>query len=163
MKSFIVDAMLGKLATWLRLTGHDTFYSTKIHDDELLRIALEQNRVLLTSDAMLSSQAKNGNVEVMLVRGTVDEEVASVFLNFGISPKADPSISRCTKCNGTLTHITDDEKSRIQGLVPEQTYRHYTEFWLCEYCKSVFFQGGQWTNIEAYMNRIAQLMKELET
>jgi len=162
MKTFIVDAMLGKLATWLRLTGHDTFYSTKIHDDELLRIALEQNRVLLTSDAILSRKADNSGVEVMLVRGTVDEEVASVFLKFGISPRADPAISRCTKCNGSLTHIPDDDKSRIKGLVPDQTYRHYTEFWLCEYCKSVFFQGGQWTNIEVYMVRIAQLMKELE-
>ena len=163
MKTFIVDAMLGKLATWLRLTGHDTFYSTKVHDDELLRIALEQNRVLLTSDAILSRRATDAGLEVMLVRGTVDEEVASVFLRFEINPKADPSISRCTKCNGSLTHIADDEKSRIQGLVPDQTYRHYAEFWLCEYCKSVFFQGGQWTNIEAYMDSIAQLMKEMET
>jgi len=77
MKRFIVDAMLGKLATWLRLTGHDTFYSTKVHDDELLQIALEQNRVLLTSDAILSRRAEESGAEVMLVRGTVDEEVAS--------------------------------------------------------------------------------------
>ncbi|MFX1559948.1 MAG: Mut7-C RNAse domain-containing protein [Promethearchaeota archaeon] len=163
MKTFIVDAMLGKLATWLRLTGRDAFYSTKAHDDELLRIALDQNRVLLTSDSILARRAKEAGVEVMLVRGSVDEEVAGVFLKFGISPVADPSISRCTKCNGSLTHIREDQKSRIQGLVPDQTYRYYTEFWFCEYCKSVFFQGGQWTNIEAYMERIAQLMKELES
>ena len=162
MRTFIVDAMLGKLATWLRLTGNDAFYSTKVHDDELLRIALEQKRTLLTSDAILSRRAKEAGIEVMLVRGTVDEEVASVFSKFGIAPEADPSKSRCTKCNGVLTHITNEEKERIKGLVPDQTYRHYSEFWLCEYCKSVFFQGGQWTNIEAYMVRISQLMNELE-
>ena len=161
MKTFIVDAMLGKLATWLRLTGHDAFYSTKVHDDALLQIALEQDRVLLTSDALLSRRAEEAGVECMLVRGSVDDEVASVFLKYGISPDADPSKSRCTKCNGILTHIGSDEKERIRGLVPDQTYDHYAEFWLCEYCKSVFFQGGQWNNIEAYMERIAQLMKEL--
>ncbi|MBY8996811.1 MAG: Mut7-C RNAse domain-containing protein [Candidatus Thorarchaeota archaeon] len=163
MNTFIVDAMLGKLATWLRLTGHDTFYSTKVHDDELLRIALDQNRILLTSDAILSRRAKDTGAEAMLVRGTVDEEVASVFLKYEISPEADPSKSRCTKCNSTLTHVKDDEKERIKGLVPDQTYNHYSEFWLCKYCMSVFFQGGQWTNIEAYMVKIAQLMKEMET
>jgi uncharacterized protein with PIN domain len=163
MKTFIVDAMLGKLATWLRLVGHDAFYSTKVHDDELLRIALEQDRVLLTSDAILARQAKEAGAEVMLVRGTVDEEVATVFLKFGINPDADPSKSRCTKCNGSLTHIKGEEKEQIKGLVPHQTYNHYSEFWLCGYCKSVFFQGGQWTNIEEYMGRIAQLMGELET
>jgi uncharacterized protein with PIN domain len=163
MKTFIVDAMLGKLATWLRLTGNDTFYSTQLHDDELLRIAREQNRVLLTSDAILARRAEDAGVSVMLVRGTVDEEVAGVFLRFGIDPEANPAKSRCTKCNGSLTHIKGVEKSRIEGLVPDQTYNHYTEFWLCEYCKSVFFQGGQWTNIEEYMQRISLLMKELET
>lgn len=163
MKSFIVDAMLGKLASWLRLTGHDTFYSTKVHDDELLRIALEQNRILLTSDAILSRRAKDAGAEVMLVRGTVDEEVASVFLKYGISPKADPSNSRCTKCNGSLTHVNEEQKEQIKGFVPDQTYDHYTEFWFCKYCKSVFFQGGQWTNIEAYMIKIAQLMNEIKS
>ena len=163
MKSFIVDAMLGKLATWLRLTGHDTFYSTKVHDDELLRIAIDQNRILLTSDAILSRRAMNAGAEVMLVRGSVDEEVASVFSKYGISPDADPSKSRCTKCNGSLTHLKDEEKERIKNLVPEQTYNHYTDFWFCEYCKSVFFEGGQLSNINDYMNRLAHLMKELET
>jgi len=163
MKTFIVDAMLGKLAIWLRLTGHDTFYSTKIHDDDLLRIALEQNRTLLTSDAILSRRAEGAGVEVMLVRGTVDEEVVSVFLKYGIKPEAEASKSRCTKCNGSLTNINDEEKERIKGLVPDQTYKHYNEFWFCEYCKSVYFQGGQWNNIEAYMIKIAQLMSESET
>ncbi len=161
MKIFIVDAMLGKLATWLRLTGHDTFYSTVMHDDELLRIALAERRVLLTSDAILYRRAEEAGIEVMLVRGTVDEEVASVFLRYEISPEANPAKSRCTKCNGVLTHVADDQKQQIQGLVPDQTYNHYSEFWFCKYCKSVFFQGGQWTNIEEYMRRIAELMKEM--
>ena len=163
MKTFIVDAMLGKLATWLRLTGHDAFYSTKVHDDELLRIALEQGRVLLTSDAILARRAEDAGAEFMLVRGSVDEEVASVFLRYGINPKADPSKSRCTKCNSSLTHIKADQKEKVRGLVPDQTLNHYNEFWLCTYCKSVFFQGGQWTNIEEYMTRIAQMMEEMKT
>ncbi len=163
MKTFIVDAMLGKLATWLRLTGYDAFYSTKLYDDELIRIALEQKRVLLTSDATLSRKAGEAGVEVMLVRGSVDEEVASVFREYGIIPRADPRISRCTKCNGDLVHVTSDEKEAIRDLVPDGTYNHYEEFWFCRYCKSVFFQGGQWQNINAYMDRIAALMKEIET
>jgi uncharacterized protein with PIN domain len=163
LKTFIVDAMLGKLATWLRLTGHDTFYSTKLQDEELLRIAAEQQRVLLTSDAILSRRAQEMGIEVMLVRGSVDEEVASVFFQYGIKPEADPAKSRCTKCNGELVHIMGDEKIQIEDLVPERTYNYYNEFWYCKYCKSVFFHGGQWVNIDAYMERIGQIMNELET
>ncbi len=163
MKSFIVDAMLGKLATWLRLTGHDTIYSAKLDDDDILRIAKEEERVLLTSDAILAGRGENLGIEVMLVRGSVDDEVASVFQKFNIAPEADPSTSRCTKCNGELTHITEDEKEQIRDLIFEKTFNYYHEFWLCKYCKSVFFRGGQWKNIDEYMMRIGQMMREIET
>jgi len=163
MTSFIVDAMLGKLATWLRLTGHDTIYSTKMEDEDLLRIAKEQERVLLTSDAILASRGESMNIEVMLVRGSVDDEVASVFLRFGISPEADPATSRCTKCNGDLTHISEDEKEKVRDLIFEQTFDYYNEFWFCKYCKSVYFRGAQWKNIDEYMERIGDLIKEIRS
>lgn len=158
MKTFVVDSMLGKLATWLRLTGHDAMFSTKMHDDEFLQIAIDTGRVLLTSDEELYHRAVDAGAETMLVRGSVDEEVASVFLRYGIKPKIDPSESRCTKCNGSLTHVRKEEKEQIRGLVPDQTFNHYSEFWLCRYCKSVFYQGGYWINIQKYMERIQELM-----
>jgi uncharacterized protein with PIN domain len=162
MKTFIVDAMLGKLATWLRLLGYDTMYSAKLHDDDILRIAQEEGRVLLTSDAILAGRGENAGVETMLVRGSVDEEVASVFKKYEITPEADPSTSRCTKCNGELTHISEDEKEQVRDLIFDKTYNYYNEFWLCKYCKSVFFRGGQWKNIDEYMVRIGELMEEIE-
>lgn len=163
MKTFIVDSMLGKLATWLRLTGHDVMFSTIIHDDEFLRIAIDAGRVLLTSDEELYHRGVDAGVDTMLVRGTVDEEVASVFLKYEIEPYADASISRCTKCNGTLVHIDEEDKERVKGLVMDQTYDHYDEFWLCKYCKSVYFKGGQWINIDAYMIRIRELLQEMKS
>ena len=163
MTTFIVAALLGKLATWLRLTGQDTMYSTKIHDDEFLQIAIDTGRVLLTSDEELYHRAVDANAETMLVRGSVDEEVASVFLKYEIEPFADASISRCTKCNGTLEYISEEEKEKIKPLVLDKTYDYYNEFWYCKYCKSVFFKGGQWINIDEYMIRIGELMEEMKT
>lgn len=161
MKTFVVDAMLGRLAIWLRLVGCDAYYSPKTGDDGLLDIAREQGRVLLTADAELCKRAENEEIECMLVRGSVDERVASVFARHDIEPIADPRRSRCTKCNGVLTPIPEEEKERIRHLVYDQTYNHYTQFWLCEDCNSVFFRGGQWTNIEKYMKRIAELMEQM--
>ena len=159
MKGFVVDAMLGRLATWLRLVGCDAFFSVHVHDDELLEISRSQERILLTSDEELSERAQDAGVEYMLVRGDVDHGVAAVFSKYGIAPIADPSISRCTKCNGELTEIGEDGKERVKGLIFEQTYNHYDTFWLCEYCNSVFFMGGQWDNIQKYMDHISDLME----
>ncbi len=161
MRRFTVDAMLGKLARWLRLTGHDTRYSTEMRDDELLHVSLDEGRILITSDAELNERAQNQNLESLLLRGPVDEGVAYVFTEYKIPPKIDPTISRCSKCNGSLVELKDVDKERVKGLVFEQTFDYYEEFWLCEDCNSVFFQGGHWKNIELYMKRISELIEKL--
>lgn len=51
--SFAADAMLGRLARWLRVLGFDTHYDEAIADPELVRIAREEGRVLLTRDRHL--------------------------------------------------------------------------------------------------------------
>ena len=160
MCSFAVDAMLGKLALWLRLTGHDTFYRADADDDELLRIASSENRILLTSDSDLHGRAVKSNIRGMLVRGSVDEAVVNVFIEFGISPTVDSTKSRCSKCNGVLIQLMGTEKERIRNLVHKKTYDYYETFWLCNDCQSVFFQGGYWRNILEYMEKIEVLMRE---
>ncbi|MFX1263776.1 MAG: Mut7-C RNAse domain-containing protein [Promethearchaeota archaeon] len=160
MTRFVVDAMLGRLSLWLRLAGFDTLYSTEMHDDELLAIAKEEKRVLLTSDEKLHNRAIVGALESMLLRGSVDERVIRVFCEFDIPPRIDPSKSRCSKCNGELTEVGPEDKERVRGLVFEETLKHYDRFWLCNSCESVFFQGGQWLNIQRYMEKIERLMHE---
>ena len=160
MKKFVVDAMLGKVALWLRLTGHDTIYSNELQDDDLLSIAAKENRVLLTSDAKLTQRAADNEITTLLLRGGVDERIAEVFQHFNISPEIDPAKSRCSKCNGELVELRGDERVRVRDLVFDQTYDYYNVFWLCEDCQSVFFEGSHWKNMREYMQRIQELMKK---
>ncbi len=158
---FVVDAMLGKVALWLRLTGHDTIYEGDIEDDNALVIAEEEDRALLTSDEELYNRAQNKNLVSMLVRGSVDEEVASVFHRFGISPHLDPTYARCSKCNGELEELKGNTKPKVKEMVFEKTYNAYDVFWFCNECDSVFFQGGYWDNMTRYMKRIETLIQKM--
>jgi uncharacterized protein with PIN domain len=158
MTRFIVDAMLGKVALWLRLTGYDTIYSTDLDDDGLLSIASKENRALLTSDAELIQRANNEGIDSLLLRGSVDERIAQAFAHFDITPNISPSKSRCTKCNGELIELRGKERERVKELVFDQTYNYYDVFWLCEDCQTVFFEGSHWKNMRKYMKKIQQLM-----
>ncbi len=158
MMKFIVDAMLGKLSVWLRLTGYDTLYEPDVHDDELLVIAETESRTLLTSDNNLFERAKARGLESLLVRGSVDERIVFVFDKLNLTTEIDPSKARCSKCNGVLVEITKSEKEKIIDLVPVMTYSHYNLFWWCQRCNSVFFQGGYWSNILKYMKKIEQMV-----
>lgn len=53
---FACDAMLGRLARWLRLLGYDTFYSSEIKDAELLEVCSQGNWILLTRDVEFLSK-----------------------------------------------------------------------------------------------------------
>ncbi len=150
--------MLGKVALWLRLTGHDAVYSASLDDKVALELAEKENRILLTSDEALFSRAADGGLETMLVRGGVDKEVAAVFVKYGIPAEIDPSTARCSKCNGELQEIQGEEKTRIKALVHDKTYEYYDTFWLCNSCQSVFFQGSYWKNMQKYMARIRELI-----
>ena len=50
---FVTDGMLGRFSRWLRLLGCDVEYYRDSVDEELLKVAKAQGRVLLTRDAEL--------------------------------------------------------------------------------------------------------------
>jgi uncharacterized protein with PIN domain len=49
----VADAMLGRLARWLRALGHDVLFDEALHDPDLVRLALREHRLLLTRDRRL--------------------------------------------------------------------------------------------------------------
>ncbi len=52
-QQFIIDANLGKLARYLRLLGVDCLYRNDYDDNEVARVASEQQRIVLTRDCTL--------------------------------------------------------------------------------------------------------------
>ena len=64
---FLVDAMLGRLARFLRIFGYDTLYANDlekyygmnpISDKKLLEHALRENRILITRDYSFYKKAR---------------------------------------------------------------------------------------------------------
>ncbi len=70
---FLVDGMLGGLARWLRILGQDVRYDASMNDNELLRIAHEENMVLLTRDEELYERAMARKIQSALVLGETEE------------------------------------------------------------------------------------------
>ncbi len=145
---FLLDAMLGSLARWLRIGGVDAEYRRDSGDLELVEEAARDGRILLTRDEELSRRAKKRGVEALYVPPGSDRdalrEVASAF-----DLRLDPEKSRCPRCNGELRPATKDE---VTGTAPEGTLKNFSEFWRCEKCGSVFWRGSHWRSIRATLD-----------
>ncbi|NJE01559.1 Mut7-C RNAse domain-containing protein [Thermococcus sp. JdF3] len=138
---FIADMMLGRLARWLRLYGHDTLYGVEA-DEDILRIALAENRVLLTRDSGLAGRARKLGMSVILLTSNSLEGQMEELRGSGVEFKElFPASARCPKCNGPIKRVSKEE---IRGRVPEAVYERYDGFYVCENCGQVYWPGRQW-------------------
>ena len=78
---FLCDQMLGTLAKWLRIYGFDTFFaSSQIKDEDLVEIAKNENRTLITRDKELIYSAKRQNIKTIELKTTdLDEQIKQVL------------------------------------------------------------------------------------
>jgi len=140
---FLLDGMLGALTRWLRICGYDAEYLRNASDEELIRKAVDGERILLTRDRLLYRKAVRAGAEAFFIEGDGDiEKLASVSRRFNL--ELDPEKSRCPQCDATLVAV---EKEAIEGKVPSRTLEAYDEFWICESCGKVYWKGSHWKNI----------------
>jgi hypothetical protein len=133
------DAMLGSLATWLRLLGRDTTYAANIDDDALLDHAQREGRVVLTRDRELARRAR----DAIVVRSTaVATQIQEVRGPLDLRLELDPATARCSMCNGQLERAPDT------AVAPSGKPAHQ-----CTGCGRLYWSG---THVDRIRARLAQ-------
>ena len=155
---FIADGMLGKLTRWLRMLGQDVTYSAQFEDEELIVTAKKEHRVLLTRDSELYQRAVAKGVDAFCVDGrTEPEKLAELVERFDFPLAIDLKRSRCPRCN---TKIRSTQKEKLADKVEKKTFTYYDEFWKCDKCEHIYWQGAHWTNICATLEEAEKKRKE---
>jgi uncharacterized protein with PIN domain len=150
---FLCDALLGGLAKWLRAAGYDTYYAregTDLSDGSLTRKALEEGRVLLTSDGgfLERKPVRDGSVEFLKVPHLpLEEQLRFVAERFELSRRR----SRFMQCNGELDVVPP---SAVRGRVPSGVIRDHEKFFLYTGCGRVFWRGSHWDRIGGLLSRV---------
>jgi uncharacterized protein len=150
---FLCDAMLGGLAKWLRAAGYDTYYArqgTDLSDRSLTTKALEESRILLTSDGgfLERKPVRDGSVRLLRVPHLpLEEQLGFVVGHFGLDRRR----SRCMECNGRLEVVPP---GAVSDRVPPGVVRDHEGFFLCEGCGRVFWHGSHWDRISARLERV---------
>ena len=154
--------MLGKLTRWLRMMGHDAVYLNDAKDQGLVKKAIKEERVLLTSDVALYRYATARGVEAFLVKGRTEaERLGSLASRFRLNLEVDTTESRCPAC-GSLLEVAS--KDQVRGRVPETTFNVFDEFWTCSnpQCGKVYWQGSHWENIGAVLEEARKIQNRTE-
>jgi uncharacterized protein with PIN domain len=146
---FLADAMLGRLARWLRVLGLDVAYDADISDDELVRRALTEERHILTRDRALPEE---WTVSQCLVLETddVDAQLREVLAYIDAETHI-RLFTRCTRCNGVLRPVSAGE---VRGRVPARVARQHDVFSRCPDCGHLYWEGSHTDRIRTRLARV---------
>ena len=152
---FLVDINVDRLGKWLRIMGYDALVPDDTDDGELIRIALRENRTILTRDSGIARRrvVTSGMLKAVLIHDdNVAGQVKQVVDTLGL--KAQFSFSRCIRCNEALERIPREES---KGKVPEYVLATQPDFMACPSCRRVYWRGTHWTNMSGELARMGAL------
>lgn len=143
--AFLADAMLGRLARWLRILGYDTAYEGVLPDEVMIERALRENRWLLTRDGYLAKRRVLRGRHTLLTSDHVRDQLRQLRaeLNLDLAVDAETA-SRCAGCNLLLEPIPHAEAA---CRVPPFVAQEHTEFAKCPACTRIYWPGTQWTHL----------------
>ena len=133
---FIADAMLGRLARWLRILGYDVSYESSISDNDLIARAIHERRIILTMDRKLTERESAKN-SLLIKSPSYKEQLKQVITHYNIDYKSG-IFTRCLVCNSLLVSI---EKEKIKDRIPPYVYSTQDKFYICHQCKRVYWSG----------------------
>jgi uncharacterized protein with PIN domain len=157
---FLVDAMLGKLARFLRIFGYNTVYANDlivvfkidpVPDEKLIEYAKQNNRFIITKDRTLN---KTYFKRSLFLHG---EGIYNYFFQLkeelGLTFKFEGEKARCSLCNSNLFRIQD--KSKIFNEILQESFNNYEEFYRCsnKQCNKIFWKGSHIDDIEKRLRK----------
>ncbi len=140
---FIVDNNVGKLAKWLRVMGYDTLLFKEKDDGKMLKIALSQDRVVLTKDTQIMKRrlVTSGRLKAVLIeddapKAQLRQIVSALNLDYQFRP-----FSLCLECNQKLVARGRDE---VRDSVPPYVFKTQSQYMECPSCHRIYWRGTHW-------------------
>jgi len=145
--SLLVDAMLGRLARWLRLAGYDAAFWREGTDEELIAAARAEDRLIVTKDHALAG--RRGVHALLIEAEDLDGQIAEARAALARRGPVPEPFRRCAECNGLLVELSHAD---AQGLVPPYVWHTQTVFRRCDRCGRAYWKGTHWPEMEHRLN-----------
>ena len=88
VSKFVVDVNVGRLSKWLRVIGYDALFLPDANDADLLQVAQEQGRTVVTKDRYILERrvVRRGQVKAVLIQSDdFREQMRELTQTLGLS------------------------------------------------------------------------------
>jgi hypothetical protein len=143
ISKFVADGHLGKLVRDLRLLGVDVAYDRDAEDRQLLKLAIDQDRALLTRDRPLLMHAVLRHGYYLRSQDPLEQTI-EMLRRFNLKSVVAP-FSRCLRCNASLEPA---DKENVIGQLEPLTKIYYEQFRRCSGCGQVYWSGSHFEKLQ---------------
>ncbi len=145
---FICDVHLGKLSRYIRMLGFDTLYSNHYTNEQIIRIADEEKRIILSCNYRLIRDKRV--TRSYWIRSSVPlEQIRDLVNKLDLSNSIDP-LTRCMECNGILVPV---DKQQILPQLEPRTANYFDEFFRCDTCDRIYWKGSHFENMLGFIHQ----------
>jgi uncharacterized protein len=146
---FIADVQLGSLAKYMRMAGLDTLYSNNTNEEELIRIATEEKRSILTRNRNLVKR-KEVTHAYWIRSDETGEQLKEVIRRYHLENYLN-AFSRCMECNSLLAAVS---KSEVEDELPPMIRKNQTEFRKCPKCAKIYWKGSHYDRMHSFIAKL---------
>lgn len=151
--TFVLDVHLGKLSRLLRMLGFDTLYKNDFNDRDIIKISLDNNRIILTRDIGILKHRSVTHGYFIRFSNPIDQ-IIEIIHRFDLKSQVKP-FHRCISCNDTIHPVN---KKKILARIPTKTAIHFEKFYECSGCRKIYWEGSHYYRMK---EQITGLLKEI--
>ena len=133
------------------MLGFDTLYRNDFGDEEIIGLAVKENRIILTRDKLLlqSRRVTHG----YYIRSTdKHQQLREVVRKFDLYSQF-RSFTRCMTCNAELVPKSRQE---IPNLIQPGILELYEDYYFCPDCVKVYWQGSHFKRMESFIRELTR-------
>jgi len=151
---FIVDANVARIGRWLRMMGFDTLVFNQPDDWEMVRIALEEGRIIITRDTQVVKRRviSTGQVRALLVSDdNPGVQIQDVIRKYNLRDYPLHPFFICLEDNTPLVpRLPGDVKDRV----PPYVFKTQHEFVECPACHRIYWKGTHWQAMNRQLGKL---------
>ena len=152
---FIADRTLGKLAKGLRMLGYDTVYFRGEDFHQLLHLARQDDRIILTRDTKLGLRRPKDRILTIMENNPLLQLKEAVRKSC-LSLQEEMFYTRCLLCNEQIEEIP---RGQAEGKVPDFIFHQQKYFFRCPRCDRIYWQGSHLDNMTKKVMELRRIVQ----
>lgn len=141
------------------MSGYDTLFFQGDDDSQMISIAGDEDRVILTRDTQIMKRrvVTGGKIKAILIRSDDSErQMLQVVDTLHLSPFFNP-FTICLECNQPLTGRS---KPQVEGRVPPYVFQSRDQYMECPHCHRLYWRGTHWQAMTERLNKFSRHSRE---